>query len=126
MNGKAQDFADSSFPHYLSWTGAAAFEPLREFTEADGVFDGNAFDRDGDGVKGPANSCDPLVALKLFEAEGDGFKESGGGDFDGVGDAVHVGNGDAAGADLHGRKGSIFAFCSPCGSVGREAAAHGI
>ena len=59
---------------------------------------------------GPADSCDPLVALKLFEAERDGFEERRGGDFDGVGDAFHVGNGDATGADFHGGRVSYSLF----------------
>ena len=112
---ESQDLADFSSLHYVGWAGAVAVEPFCEIADADGVLDGDALHGDSDRVRGAADASDPLVALKLFQCECDGFEERRGGDFDRVGDALHVGNGDATGAEFHGEEVIIFAFCSPLG-----------
>lgn len=71
---------------------------------------GHALHCHSNGIHGAADARDPFIALKLFEAQCHGFEECRSRDFDGMGDAVHVGNRDAAGSDLHSEKVSYSLF----------------
>jgi hypothetical protein len=98
----AEDFSDAIALGAVA--GGASFfcEPGLEVHDADGVFHGDVDGGDADGVEAFGDAGDPVFAAEGGEAKGDGFVEGGGGDLDGVVDAAHVLNGDAAGFYGHG------------------------
>jgi len=71
---------------------------------------GHALYRNRNRVHRSPDACDPFIPLELLEAECHGFEERCGGHFDGMGDAVHVSNRDAAGSDFHSEKVSYSLF----------------
>jgi hypothetical protein len=64
-------------------------------------------------IQPSGKTLDPVVPLKLSEAQCDGFVKSGSRNFDSVGDAFNIGDRHPARFHLHDSKGNSFAFCSP-------------
>ena len=91
--------------------GGVAVEPLGEVGEFDLVLDANVGDADlYDALLEAGN---PVAAAKGGQALGDGFVKGFSSDFDCVGDAFEVLDGDAAGTSSHGEEVIRFAFYSP-------------
>ena len=108
--GDAEDFGDFAAFDDFAGGAALAIEPGHEVLQAHLVFFLGLENQHFDG----AETVGGDAAAFEFEGAGDGFEERGGFDFDDVGAALNVGEGDAAVAFGHGEvEVSIFAFSSP-------------
>src|ERR1700733_11222354 len=91
-----QDLANFPPSRHFCGAPASTFKPFRKLPDPYGMLDLHIFHSNAYGIQSSRDAFYPLVALKLFEAQSDGFIKSRSGHFDRVGNSLDVRDRNAA------------------------------